>query len=397
MVATTTTAAIPPTEMKAMVTGSTIDLIQSLRYYGPKQLKVEYVPPLGCKSDEVRLKIAYCGICGSDIHEYLGGPIFPPKAGHKHPYTGVQLPVTLGHEFSGTVIEVGSNVRNFSVGQKVAVIPSLDDRHYGAAACFACQSEKRNLCEKWATYGLNASGGGLASEIVVNSVSCIALPDNVSLKSAALVEPLAVAWHCIRLSGIQKGQKAVIFGAGPIGLAILMLLKAMGASLVIISEVTDMRMQQARKFGADHVVNPLAGLSQTGDTLAKDPVTALVHELTNDQGVEVAFDASGLQSTLDAAIASTRIGGTIFNVAIHEKPLQIHLNDLLLAEKKLMGGICYTEEDFNAVIAALRDGTIPAEEMITSIVPLSKAIEGGFLELINNKAAHVKILIQPDK
>jgi (R,R)-butanediol dehydrogenase/meso-butanediol dehydrogenase/diacetyl reductase len=295
------------------------------------------------------------------------------------------------------VIEVGENVKDFSIGQRVAVIPSLDDRHYGAAPCFACQNDKRNLCEKWATYGLNASGGGLASEIVVNSVSCIVLPDNVSLKAAALVEPLAVAWHCIRLSGIQKGQTAVIFGAGPIGLAILMLLKAMGANLVIISEVTELRMQQARKFGADHVVNPLAKISETGGMPTKDPVTALAHELTNGQGVDVAFDASGLQSTLDAAILATRIGGTIFNVAIHEKPLQILLNDLLLAEKKLMGGICYTEEDFNAVIAALRDGTIPAEDMVTSIVPLSKAIEGGFLELINNKAAHVKILIQPDE
>ncbi|EED17134.1 alcohol dehydrogenase, zinc-containing [Talaromyces stipitatus ATCC 10500] len=397
MAATTTAAAIPATEKKTTVTGSTAGLIQSLRYYGPKQLKVEYVPPLECKSDEVRLKIGYCGICGSDVHEYLGGPIFPPKAGEKHPYTGAQLPITLGHEFSGTVVEVGKNVKGFSVGQKVAVIPALDDRHYGEPPCFACRKDKRNLCQRGAIYGLNTLGGGLASEIVVHSASCISLPGTVSLKAGALVEPLSVAWHCIRLSAIEKGQKAVIFGAGPIGLALLMLLKARGVSLVIISEVTDLRMQQARKFGADHVVNPLAQIEQTGGTPSKDPVTALVHKLTDGQGVDVSFDATGLQSTLDAAIASTRVGGTIFNVAIHEKPLQINLNDLSLTEKTLMGGICYTREDFDAVIALLSDKSIPAEEMITSIVPLSKAIEGGFLELINNKATHVKILIQPDE
>lgn len=358
------------------------------------------MPSRECKSDEVRLRVAYCGICGSDIHEYLGGPIFPPKAGERHPYTGVQLPVTLGHEFSGTVIETGKDVRDFHLGQKVAVIPSLDDRHYGEPPCFACQSGKRNLCERWATYGLNAAGGGLAEEIVIKAVSCVALPSGVSLKAAALVEPLAVAWHSIRLTGFKKGQSAIIFGAGPIGLAILMILKALGASLVVISEVTELRTQQARKFGADHVVNPLALIAQTGGTPAKepsaDPVTQLVRDLTSGHGADVAFEATGLQSTLDAAFAATRIGGTIFNVAIHEKPLQIHLNDLLLTEKRLLGGICYTAEDYDAVIDMLKEGKIPAEEMITSVVPLSKAIEGGFLELINNKAAHVKILIRPD-
>lgn len=305
--------------------------------------------------------------------------------------------MTLGHEFSGTIIELGDKVTGLELGQNVTANPALDDRHFAETPCFACRSDKRNLCKRWATYGLNAPGGGLADQIVIKAVSCIGLPDSVSLKEGALVEPLSVAWHSIRLAGFQKGQTALVLGAGPIGLALLMLLKAIGASLVVISEVTESRVKQANKFGADLVVNPLELVSQTGGSIAEDPVTSAVRRLTFDEGVHVSFDATGLQSTLDAAVASTRIGGTIFNVAIHEKPLQIHLNDLLLAEKKLMGGICYTHEDFEAVIDILATRAIPAEEIITSIVPLTDAIKGGFLELINNKAAHVKILIQPNK
>jgi (R,R)-butanediol dehydrogenase/meso-butanediol dehydrogenase/diacetyl reductase len=316
--------------------------------------------------------------------------------GEKHPYTGEELPVTLGHEFSGTITETGVDVADLHVDQKVTVNPSLDDRHYGAEACVACRREKRNLCKRWATYGLNAPGGGLAAEIVIKAINCIPLPSSISLKVGALAEPLAVAWHSIRLSGFQKGQTALVLGAGPIGLAILMLLRVRGATKVIVSEVTRLRTEQAKKFGADLVINPLDKIGQTGGSVIKDSVIAGVHSLTSDEGVDVAFDATGLQTTLDSAIASTKIGGTIFNVAIHEKPLQLHLNDLVMTEKKLMGGICYTREDFIAVIEALDKGNIPAEEMITSVIPLSQAIESGFLELINNKAAHVKILIQPD-
>ncbi|KAL1970763.1 hypothetical protein VTN77DRAFT_2597 [Rasamsonia byssochlamydoides] len=368
-------------------------MVRSLRYYGPKEIRLEDVPAPSCAPDEVRLRIAYCGICGSDIHEYLGGPIFPPKPGQQNPWTGVTLPITLGHEMSGTVIEVGSNVSNLQLGQRVAVNPTLDDRHYGTAEpCHACRKGQYNICKRWAAYGLSAPGGGFASEIVVKALNCIPLPDKVSLKLGALAEPLAVAWHAIRLSGFEKGQTALVLGAGPIGLAILMLLRVWGASTVVVSEVAQSRIMQAKKLGADLVVNP-AEPGETGNDT--DPVTSAVHNLTGE-GVDVAFDATGLQSTLDTAIASVKTGGTIFNVAIHEKPLQLNLNNIVCAEKKLLGGMCYTQEDFVGVLQALDKGTIPAEEMITSIVPLSNAVEGGFMELINNKAAHVKILIQPD-
>lgn len=115
----------------------------------------------------------------------------------------------------------------------------------------------------------------------------------------------------------------------------------------------------------------------------------------SSEGVDVAFDATGLQSTLDTALAATKPGGTIFNVAVHEKPLMLNLNAIAILEKKLLGGISYAREDWERVLDALEKGELPFEQMITAIVPLKDAVQGGFQELIRNKAEHVKILIQP--
>ncbi|KAL2864264.1 2,3-butanediol dehydrogenase [Aspergillus lucknowensis] len=370
--------------------------VTALQYYGRKDVRLEQVPSLPCGPDEVRLQIAYCGICGSDIHEYLGGPIFPPKAGEKHPWTGHQLPVTLGHEMSGTIVEVGSGVSDpkLQVGARVAVNPAWTDRHYGLEPCTACELGMSNICKRYASYGLSAAGGGLATEIVVKHLSCIPLPDSVSLKVGALMEPLAVAWHCIRTSGFQKGQTALILGAGPIGLAILMLLRVWGAKTVVISEPTASRKRMANDFGADLVVDPTRF---TAPKNGPDPVVIATQGAVHADGVDVAFDATGIQTTLDTAIAAVRPGGTVFNVAIHEKPLMINLNDLTLSERRLMGGICYTQDDFRDLLQALQKGGIPAEKLITSVVDLDDVVEKGLLELIRNKAAHVKILITPNR
>ncbi|KAH8781866.1 chaperonin 10-like protein [Hyaloscypha finlandica] len=367
--------------------------IRALRFHGRKDIRVENVTAQKCGNDEIRVKIAYCGICGSDVHEYLGGPIFSPQPGQKNPYTGAELPIIMGHEMSGTILEIGSSITGFKVGQNIAINPSLDDRHHGREPCGICKSGRLNLCKSWATYGLNAHGGGFADEIVVKPFSCIPLPEGVSLKAAALAEPLAVASHMIRISGFKAGQDVVILGGGPIGLALLLLLKSKGVRKVIVSEVAETRSRQATKFGADLVINPLA---KSGN-VSTDPVLDAVQRVIGEDGADIAFDAMGIQSTLDTALKVVKPGGVVFNVAIHEKPLLMNPNSFSFTEVKLMGGICYTHEDFVDVLEVLASGRIRAEDMITSVVPLEKAVQGGFLELINNKAEHVKILIQPSK
>ncbi|KAL4950417.1 chaperonin 10-like protein [Aspergillus filifer] len=378
--------------------------ITALQYYGPKDVRLErvlsryvFIPfALPCHPDEVRVQVAYCGICGSDIHEYLGGPIFSPPAGEKNPYTGAELPVTLGHEMSGTIIEIGSSVSDpkLQIGTRVAVNPALNDRHHGVDPCTACQLGLPNICKRYTSYGFSAAGGGLASEIVVKHYACIPLLDSVSLEVGALMEPLAVAWHCIRISGFQKGQTALILGAGPIGLAILMLLRVWGAKTIVISELTASRKQMAKDFGADLIVDPT---ENTDPKDGLDPVVVATQEAVKADGADVTFECTGIQTTLDTAMAATRPGGVVFNVAIHERPLMVNLNDVTLGERRLTGGICYTEEDFRGLIAALEARSFPAEKLITSIVDLEDVIDKGLLELIHNKAAHVKILVKPNQ
>lgn len=369
---------------------------QALRFHDRGDLRLDTVAPLLCGSDEVRIRTAFCGVCGTDLKEYTAGPIMVPHPGTPRTQTGARLPVILGHEFSGTIVEVGSNVSNFKLGDRVAVKPNLGDAQFGAHACSMCEAGKPNLCTSTAYYGLDALSGGFSEQAVVKASNAFSLPDSVPLEVGALVEPLSVAWHMVRTSGFQDGQDALVLGAGPIGLGLLLVLKVIGARRVLVSEVLAKRKDQAVAFGADAVIDPTS--TPANGSSDSNPVVREARETTpGNLGVHVSFDASGLQSTLDTALAATRPGGTIFNVAIHSKPLQINPNDLVFLEKKYTGGIGYTAEDFSAVIAALErnaDFAEKAQKMITSIVPLEDAVEEAFQGLLEKKEEHIKILVQ---
>jgi (R,R)-butanediol dehydrogenase/meso-butanediol dehydrogenase/diacetyl reductase len=374
-----------------------VPTFKALRLHGQNDIRLDEVPQLQCGRSHVRLRVAFCGICGTDLKEYTSGPVFCPKPGETHPLTGCQSPVVLGHEFSGTVAEVGEGVAGINVGDRVAVIPNLNDAQFGLPECFACERGRSNLCAKTAYYGLNAPSGGFSQEAVVDAANVFVLPDSVSLQVGALVEPLSVAWHMVRTSGFQPGQDALVLGAGPIGLGLLLVLKVWGARKVLLTEVLEKRKQQAYAFGADEVVDPLQPLpgKTNGNAEVTNPVVVKARELSaSGAGVDVAFDASGFQSTLDTAIAAVQPGGTIFNVAIHAKPLSINPNDLGFSEKRYMGGIGYTKEDFKAVLAALARGSLQADKMITSVVPLVDVIQGAFRGLLDKKENHIKILVQ---
>lgn len=375
--------------------------MKALRYHGRGDIRIESIPPQPCGPDEVRVKVAYCGICGTDLHEYTGGPIFVPKQGEKHRYNGSEMPITMGHEMSGIVVEIGAEVdpTSIRVGQRVMVSPCIRDRQLGIEPCVPCGDGRPNICSRLGFLGLSGPGGGLAEYLVTKAVSIFSLPDSVPLEAGALVEPLSVAWHCVRISGFQHGQDAVILGAGPIGLALLLALKVWGARTIMVSEVLENRAELAHKFGADYVINPLEKVTNGDIPDTSNPVAAKAREISGGAlggGAHVAFDATGVQATLDTSIACVRNGGTIVNVAIHEKPLSLNLNALVLTEKKVLGSLCFTDEDIQAVIHALAEGTLVPNAMITSIVPLEDAIEGAFKELVERRQNHVKILVQPN-
>lgn len=210
--------------------------MKALRSYGLglDGLKVDNIESVPCGENEVRVAVAYCGICGSDLHEAIEGYIQIPQPGTCHRYTGIKLPVVLGHEISGVITEVGKKVSTLSIGQKVVVNPLYTSKHFGLDFCESCKKGKRNVCKENAIVGFSTPGGGFSTQLVVPETNVFILPGHLPLEVGALVEPLAVAWHAVRMANIRPGQNAGILGAGPIGLALLQILKAWGLTKLIL-------------------------------------------------------------------------------------------------------------------------------------------------------------------
>ena len=236
-----------------MLSKNTEDRIRAYRYHGNKDIRLDLIPnhgPLG--EGEIRLTPAWCGICGTDVHEYLHGPVVPPTKENPHPLTGDSMRIILGHEISGTVTEVHPSVESqMKTGSHVAVEGLLTDDK-----CYACSIRKRNICDQSAFLGLSTNPGGLCESIVIPASVCHVLPEGMSLEAGALIEPLAVAWHAVSNSGIKEGQSAIVFGTGPIGLAVMLCLRAKGVREIMVSEPSTARRAQAVTMGAGHVLDP---------------------------------------------------------------------------------------------------------------------------------------------
>lgn len=277
-------------------------------WYAKKDVRVEEIEEPKVTVNGVKIKVKWCGICGSDLHEYLGGPIFIP-VGQPHPLSGTTAPVVLGHEFSGDVVEVGSNVTNFKPGDRVIVEPIV-----ACGKCPACLEGKYNLCSSLGFHGLCGSGGGLAEYTVFPEEFVHKIPDEMSYEQAALVEPMAVALHSIRVGNFRTGDTALVLGSGPIGLATIECLKAAGAKLVIVLQRKSIRQEYAKRAGADVVLDP------NEVNIAEE-----VKKLTNGLGVDVAFETTGAQIGFDTGIDSLKFEGTMVITSIWEKELHLIL------------------------------------------------------------------------
>ena len=357
--------------------------MQVANYYGQNDLRVESIEELPLTSDEVRIEIAACGICGTDLHEYSSGPDLTPETDSEHPLTGASLPVTLGHEFSGTVTEVGEDVESVSKGDAVTVNPAIVCRD-----CRYCDEGRYNLCESVANIGLSAQSGGFAERTVVPAANVIPLPNDIPVEYGALIEPLSVGIHAVRRSGLQTGDSAAVFGSGPIGLAIVQAARAAGASEVFVSEPRDSRREIATAVGATTVLDPTAN----------DSVDA-IRSATNG-GVDVAFEAVGIEPTFQAAIESTKRGGQITAVGISANEVGLTPNDLVVVERTINGSNGYLSgpqaaEEFATAVRFLETGEFDAETMITDRVSLDDIVTQGFETLLDLESDHVKILVKP--
>lgn len=353
--------------------------MKAVRYYGKEHVQVDDIPEPKLKPGTIKIKPAFTGICGSDLHLYYGGPANGGNSETEpHPLSGETLPVVFGHEFSGTIEEIANDVKtDMKVGDSVVVEPLMV-----CGECAACKSGRYNLCEKMGFIGINGQGGGMSEHIVVESRWVHPVGD-LPLDQAALIEPMSVAHHAVRLSGIQAGQTAVVGGAGPIGLLVGTVLKAKGAK-VIISELSQARKDKALESGAaDVVVDP-----------SKEDLAKRVREETDGVGAEVAFDAAGVDVVVHQLLASLRQGGRLEIVAIHGKPTPIDFtNELNFAEKQIEGTMGYAN-DHEAVIKLVRDKHVDLGTFITGKIRPEDLVEKGFKQLRDDADHQVKILVQ---
>ncbi|WP_068505454.1 2,3-butanediol dehydrogenase [Paenibacillus kribbensis] len=348
--------------------------MQALRWHGVKDLRLENIEQPAALAGKVKIKVEWCGICGSDLHEYVAGPIFIPQDA-QHPLTGEKAPIVMGHEFSGQVVEIGEGVTKLQVGDRVVVEPV-----FACGECTACKQGKYNLCDKMGFLGLAGGGGGFSEYVAADEHMVHKIPDSVSFEQGALVEPSAVALYAVRQSQLKVGDKAVVFGAGPIGLLVIEALKASGASEIYAVELSEERKAKAEELGAIVL-----------DPKAYDVVQEL-HKRTNG-GVDVAYEVTGVPPVLTQAIESTKISGQIMVVSIFEKEAPIKPNHIVMKERNLTGIIGYRDV-FPAVISLMEKGYFPADKLVTKRIKLEEVIEQGFEGLLKEKN-QVKILVSP--
>ena len=331
-------------------------------YRGDKTFTVDKrsVPAPG--PGEVAVRVAYCGICGTDMHVFHGN--MDARVGFER---------VIGHEMSGTVAALGDGVTNVRPGQKVVVRP-LD--HCGD--CPACRAGHNHICHKLKFLGLDTDGA--MQEIwTVPAHTLHVLPDDIAMDHAALIEPVAVACHDVRLSGLKPGEDVVVIGGGPIGMLVAMVARDAGGK-VVLSEVNPNRLAIAEKLGFD-TVNP-------AETDLKDAINAR----TGDKGADVVFEVSGSQPGVDAmtAVAATR--ARIVMVAIHAKKPQIDLFQFFWRELQLIGARVYEPEDYEKAIEIITSGGVDADTVITDVAPLAD-IQAAF-EALDRSPTALKSLIK---
>lgn len=338
-----------------------------------KDLRVETVevPPIR-DPHAVRVKVAACGICGSDLHEYAAGPIFVPVDA-PHPISGEKAPIIMGHEFAGEIVETGPAVTRVKVGDRVAIEPILSPNKDGAYLM-----ERYNLSPLLGFHGLSGGGGGFSEYTVVGEHMVHVMPDELSFEQGALVEPAAVALHAVRQSRLQAGDTAAVFGAGPIGLMVVEALKAAGASRIYVVELSATRRAKAEQLGA-------IGL----DPAAQDVVAEI--QAGSGGGVDYAFEVTGIPKVLAQCIHATHPGGDVVVVSIWESEASFNPNDLVIKERTMRGIIAYRHV-YPAVMALMRRGFFRAEDFVTDRIKLDDVVERGFERLMADKS-QIKILV----
>lgn len=348
-------------------------------FHAAKDIRVEEVaePNGDLGPHQVLVEPKWVGICGTDLHEYLAGPIVTPA--EPHPLTGATLPQILGHEFSADVLAVGDAVTNVRVGDRVSIMPLAYCRE-----CAFCVRGLNQLCTQMGCVGLSWQWGGLASRAVVDDYQAWRLPDSLSYEQGAMIEPAAVAAYGVARGGVAPGDSVLVCGSGPIGALTVLAAYAAGAGEVFLSEPNPARAGWASVLDTAAVLDP-----------GEVDVAEWLRDRTDGLGVDVAIECSGSEPGLQSAISAVRTRGTVAQVGLHVAPAAIDPMRLAEREITLVGTWAYDVHEWPRYMAQVASGAFVVEKIITDKIGLEDVVTGGFEVLTDPTADQIKILVAP--
>lgn len=346
------------------------------RWHGRRDVRVEEVPTPEPGPGEVLLDVRWGGICGTDVEEYLDGPLVIPTD-EPNPVTGRRAPIILGHEFGGTVRSLGAGVGGLAPGDPVAVEVCLS-----CGDCVFCRSDRTALCSDWAAYGLQADGG-LAEAVVVRSDRCLPRPSSVGAREAALVEPTEVAVRAVRKLELRAGEGAVVLGGGTVGILAGQVLRDKGAVPVIIATGQPVSAEICAELGLEVV-----------DSSESD-WEASVAERTAGLGPEVVVEAQGRPTSIGTAVRIARKDGRIVVTGILPGRHPIDVLDLVIGEKRVIGSVQHEREaDLRPALDLVTSGAVRLAPLITGEIPLDRVVSDGLDALAAPDRRQVKVVVR---
>ncbi len=342
-------------------------------WHGYKDIRISDVPLPSAGPGHVVIKVAYAGICGTDRHEYVGPNFIPTQKPHR--LTGKMAPLTLGHEFAGTIAEVGDGVAGWTVGDRVTANGTLC-----CGECPMCRSGRYNVCEKLGFVGVGKDGA-FAEYVEVEAARLFKVPDVVTLRQAPLAEPIACGIHATNLLGDMAGKDVVIVGPGIIGLGCFLAAKLAGAGRLLVAGVGEDRKTLVEHYGGVYI------------DVANTDLNNAVAEWSGGQMADVVYECVGSQRTLDSAIGVMKPGAKLMVMGVFEKSPVFPMNLFQEGERELYTSQAHLDE-IGVALAYFAKGQIDPDELITREVTLDTLVEDGFEELIRNGPRHIKVLIK---
>ncbi len=337
---------------------------------GTDNMIIKEIPVEKVGNKEVLVSLEYVGICGSDVHYYHSGNCGAYKVDLNEDFM-------LGHECAGTVTEVGEGVEHLKVGDRVALEPGIT-----CGKCEACKSGHYNLCPEVVFLATPPVQGCNEEYIVFPEDMCFKLPENVSTKAGALIEPLSVGFYAAEQGAVSAGDTVIILGAGCIGLVTALSCKARGAGQIVVADLVEARLEKALELGATAVINS-----------GKEDVLNRVNELTKGRGFDVVFETAGSPVTIAQTPFLVRRGGIVTLVGISSQE-EIAYNFAQIMDKEVtIKSVFRYKNIFPKAIAAVAGGSINVESIVTHEYDLEH-IQEAYDEAVNNKTDLVKAVIK---